>query len=63
MRGEVMTPDQYRRLYLGEYPPHPFENLSYFELVNIEKDKFADREDRRLARKIRIERDDRNDTD
>ena len=52
-----MTPDEYRKLYLGEVKPHPFESYSYSELQKIENDKFSSREHKRTARKIRMRRD------
>ena len=55
-----MNPKEFEQLYMGKFEPHPYELLSTIELSRIEKDKFADRENRRLARKIRIEREERN---
>lgn len=58
-----MTPKEFEALYLGKFETHPFELLSISELTRIEKDKFSNRDDRRLARKIRIEMEDRLEND
>lgn len=53
------TPKQFEELYLGKFEPHPFARLSYFELVKIEKDQSQSQEDRRTAKQMRLDMEDK----
>lgn len=55
----MMEKKTFKSLYQGEFNPHPFEMMQPYELARIEKDKYELPETRRLARKIRIEKEQR----
>jgi len=51
-----MTPDEFKRLYVGDYPVDPMEKYTDEELRAIERDRCRGNEQRRHARKIRMRR-------
>lgn len=51
-----MNEYDFRKIYIGEYQPDPWHKLSNDELRAIEQDKHWQEEDRRRAKRIRMDR-------
>ena len=48
--------DSFKNLYLGCWLPHPYEHLENSELLKIQNDKSVCHEKRRIAKGIRLRR-------